>query len=166
MTTKQYVSWVVVGVLGFLIWRKAKNVYQRRDDWDYDIESVKLKGLSPQKILLTFGVRFINKTGLGATIRNLKFKFYIENILIGDCYVPTPTEIPGDGSKVVPIDVLVEASTLKGNLVYIVNKLRQEGDFPVRIAGTFDVQLPFESWITIPLDFTTTARYLYSLFSD
>ena len=86
--------------------------------------------------------------------------------MIGDCYVPTPTEIPGDGSKVVPIDVLVEASTLKGNLVYIVNKLRQEGDFPVRIAGTFDVQLPFESWITIPLDFTTTARYLYSLFSD
>lgn len=166
MTTKKFVSWAIVGIVGLWLFKKSRAIYQRRNNWDYNIKSFKLKGISAQKILLTFDVDFINKIGLGATIRNIKLKFFIQDTLLGDCYVPTSYEIPAEGSLMIPIDVLIDVPSLKGNLIYVVNALKQEGDFPVRIQGTFDSKLPFENWLTIPVDFSTTARYIYSLFTD
>lgn len=141
-------GWIIfatagVGLLGYGLYHYFSIQSKLLKAYDYKIISIKIKKFDISQTTVDFVLRFINKSDIEATIKDLYLDIFIENQKAG--YVTNNNRfiLPANGSSDIPLSFTFSPKLLINNIVSILLTGSRKKDLEFELSGFADIESGF-----------------------
>ncbi len=112
-----------------------------------DVEDINLLFISiPKSVILSVVLDVENPNFLGATVNNVNYQLYLNNIPVGEGSLPYSVYIPANGRTDVTTEVKISIASSIQTLLSIL----QQGSVTAKVVGNVYIQVPIIGTITVP----------------
>ena len=150
----------VAAFLGYTLYRKGVSQYYKAQNWDWKLVRFDILKLTFSQLRAYIDIELKNTSDLSATVEQVVFDIYSNEVFIGQVSRPEPYTINANSAKnfdfVADIDL-----RMTRNLFPTLLKALADGDLPLLFIGSFVVRQGVAK-VTVPFEYRTTLKELYS----
>ena len=150
----------VAALIGYTLYRKGVSQYYKAQGWDWKLIRFDILKLTLSQLRAYVAIELKNTSDLSATVEQVKFDVFSNEVFIGQVSRPEPYTINANSAK--QFDFVADINLrYTRNLFPTLLKALADKDLPLMFSGSFVVRQGVAK-VKVPFEYNTTLKELYS----